>query len=167
MTGTASRSAAWLTIIVLGVLALLLGGFALWVSGELRGEQATDDDRAAALDAAGTHAVNLLSLNYKTVDADLGRILATSTGAARAEYTANAARLKETTITNKVVQHGVLRARGLESMTGGIAKVLVVADVEIRWEGSKNAPQERFYRWSMDVTKVGGVWLVSKAVQVL
>ncbi|WP_181019978.1 hypothetical protein [Nonomuraea typhae] len=163
MAGTPAR----LTMIVLGVATLVLGAVALWVGGQLRAAQGEDDDRLAALDAAGTHAVNLLSLNYKTVDADLGRILATSTGAARAEYSANAAKLKETTITNKVVQHGVLRARGLESMAGGTAKVLVVADVEIRWEGSKNAPQERFYRWAMDVTKVGGVWLVSKAVQVL
>ncbi|WP_327087717.1 hypothetical protein OIE66_36175 [Nonomuraea sp. NBC_01738] len=166
MAGVAARPAR-LTIIVLGVLAIVLAGAALWGGGQLRDEQAADDDRQAALDAAGTHAVNLLSLNYQSVDADLGRILATSTGAARAEYAANAGRLKETTLANKVVQHGVLRARGLESMAGGTAKVLVVADVEIRWDGSKNAPQERFYRWSMDVTKVGGVWLVAKAVQIL
>lgn len=166
MAGLSARPAQ-LTITVLSVLAALLAGAALWVGAQARDEQAKADDRQAALDAAGIHAVNLLSLSYKTVDADLGRILATSTGTARSEYTANAAKLKETTVANKVVQHGVLRARGLESMSGGTAKVLVVADVEIRWEGSKNAPQERFYRWSMDLTKVGGRWLVARAVQVL
>jgi Mce-associated membrane protein len=166
MAGASARPAQ-LTIAVLALLAVLLGGAAWWVGGQLGEEQARDDDRAGALAAAGTHAVNLLSLNHKSVESDLARILATSTGQARAEYTANAGRLKETTLANKVVQHGVLRAAGLESLSGGTAKVLVVADVEIRWEGSKNAPQERFYRWSMEVTKVSGVWLVSKAVQVL
>jgi Mce-associated membrane protein len=45
--------------------------------------------------------------------------------------------------------------------------VLVVADVEIRWDGSQSPPQERYYRWSMDLAKVGRLWLVAKAVQVM
>lgn len=44
---------------------------------------------------------------------------------------------------------------------------MVVGDAVIRWEGSKSAPQERFYRWNMEMTKVEGVWLVSKAELVL
>ncbi|GAA3128087.1 hypothetical protein [Nonomuraea salmonea] len=60
----------------------------------------------------------------------------------------------------------MLRATGLVSMTATTARVLVVADVEIRWEGSRSAPQERYYRWQMDLTKSGGQWLVSKVVQV-
>ncbi|NRQ30796.1 hypothetical protein HII36_02945 [Nonomuraea sp. NN258] len=156
--------------IVIGVLSALLAllvAAGVWISVQARGEQVRADDKQAVLLAAGTHAKNLLSLNYKTVDADVKRLLASSTGGARAEYVANAERLKSTTVANKVVQQGVLRATGLVSLAEGTAKVLVVADVEIRWDGSKSPPQERFYRWSMDVTKVGGVWLVSKAVQVL
>jgi Mce-associated membrane protein len=94
------------------------------------------------------------------------RILDTCTGGARADYEAVVDKLKSTTIANKVIQHGVLRATGLVSMKGATATVLVVADAEIRWDGSKSAPQERFYRWSMDVTKARGAWLVSKVVQV-
>lgn len=165
MAGLAAR-AARLLIPALAALCLLLGGAAYWTFGQLRDEQVRADDTQAALDAAGTHAVDLLSLNYKSVDDDLKRILATSTGEARAEYAANATRLKDTTISNKVVQDGVLRSTGLAAMDAGVAKVLVVADVDIRWEGTDTAPQKRFYRWSMDVTKVNGVWLVSKAVQV-
>lgn len=162
MAGLASR-AAWVLI----PLLLVLAAAAAWTFVQLRDEQARADDRQAALDAAGTHAVDLLSLNYKSVDTDLARILATSTGPARAEYSANAGKLKDTTVANKVVQNGVLRSTGLVSIADGTAKVLVVADVDIRWDGSATPAQKRFYRWSMDVTKVGGVWLVSKAVQVV
>ncbi|MET8004971.1 hypothetical protein [Nonomuraea glycinis] len=150
----------------LAVAAALLIGAVVWLVMQARDAQARADDRQAALLAAGTHAVSLLSLDHRTVEADLQRILATSTGAAKAGYEAGASKLRSTTVADKVVQEGVLRAAGLVSLSESTAKALVVADVEIRWDGSANAPQERFYRWSMDLTKVSGTWLVSKAVQV-
>jgi len=158
----ASRRPIW----VLAIVVVLLAAVVAWLVVQEREAQARLDDRQAARLAAGSHAVSLLSLNHKTVDADMHNILATSTGAARAGYVAGARRLKDTTRANKVVQEGVLRAAGLVSLSGGTAKALVVADVEIRWDDSGKPPQERFYRWAMDLTKVEGVWLVSKAVQV-
>ncbi|GAA4974266.1 Mce-associated membrane protein [Nonomuraea thailandensis] len=148
-----------------GVLAVLVGG-GVWIAAQARDEQGRAGDKQAALQAAGIHARNLVSLDYKSVDTDMRRILDTSTGAARAEYEANAGKLRTTTVENKVVQHGVLRATGLVSITGTTARVLVVADVEIRWDGSDSSPQERFYRWQMDLSKVGGAWLAAKVVQV-
>jgi Mce-associated membrane protein len=165
VAGVVVRPARVLIAALSGVLAVLVGT-GVWIAAQARDEQGRAGDKQAALLAAGTHAKHLISLDYKTVATDVQRILDTSTGAARTEYAANAGKLKATTLANKVVQHGVLRATGLVSMTDTAAKVLVVADVEIRWDGSKSAPQERFYRWSMDLTKVGGGWLVSKAVQV-
>jgi Mce-associated membrane protein len=148
------------------VLVLLLGAAVVFLRQQDLAEQARADDRRAALQTARAHAVNLLSLDYKTVDADVNRILATSTGLAREEYAANAGKLRSTTLESKVVQQGVVRASAMVSMTEDTARVLVVADGEIRWDGSKSPKQERFYRWSMDVTKVNGKWLVSRAVQV-
>ncbi|WP_307845204.1 hypothetical protein [Planomonospora sp. ID67723] len=148
---------------LLGLLIAALAATAFWVGGQLRDAQAAADDREAALRAAGAHAVNLLSVGHRTVDADLRRILDTSTGQARAEYARNAAVLKETTTTGRILQTGALRAVGLVSLEGAKARVLVVGDAVVRWDGSENAPQERFYRWSMEVTKVGQAWLVSKA----
>ncbi|HEX4811966.1 MAG TPA: hypothetical protein VFV66_04365 [Nonomuraea sp.] len=166
MPELAARPARILVAVLSGVLAVLVGT-GVWITAQARAEEGRAADKTAALDAAAAHARNLISLDYRTVDADLQRILDTSTGAARAEYAATAGKLKSTTIDSKVVQDGVLRATGLVSLTGTKAKVLVVADVEIRWDGSSNAPQARYYRWSMDLDKVGGGWLVSKAVQVL
>ncbi|MDA0635008.1 hypothetical protein OUY22_16435 [Nonomuraea sp. MCN248] len=155
-----------MTVPVLAVLAALLAGAAVWLGAQGREAQARADDRQDALRAASTHAMNLLSLHYETVDADVHRILTSSTGAARTAYEAAAGELVRTTRKNKVIQEGVVRAAGLESISGNTARALVVADVVIRWDGSDDAPQERFYRWRMDLAKTGGVWLVAKAEQV-
>ncbi|TDD09580.1 hypothetical protein E1294_46860 [Nonomuraea diastatica] len=165
MAGLAARPARILIAALSGVLVALVGT-GVWLAAQARDERARADDKQAALQAASTHAINLISLDHRTVDDDMKRILDTSTGLARAEYEADAGKLRSTTIANQVVQHGVLRATGLVSLTEAAAKVLVVADVEIRWDGSDNPPQERYYRWSMDVTRTGGAWLVSKVVQV-
>ncbi|GAA3135818.1 hypothetical protein [Streptosporangium carneum] len=152
-------------LLVLLVVALLAAAF--WLCEALRAAQAAADDREAAMRAAGAHALDLLSVGHKTVDADIKRILDTSTGAARAEYTRTVGTLKETTVKNKVLQTGALRASGLVSLKGDTAQVMVVGDAVIRWEGSEQAPQERFYQWNMEVTRVGASWLVSKAELVL
>ncbi|MGP3914157.1 hypothetical protein [Nonomuraea sp. 10N515B] len=166
MEGLDVRLARILIAVLGGMLAVLVG-VGVWIAVQARDEQGRAGDKEAVLLAAGAHAKNLISLDYRTVEADLQRMLDTSTGAARAEYVATADKLKSTTTGSKVVQQGVLRATGLVSLAGAKAKVLVVADVEIRWDDSKNAPEARYYRWSMDLDKVGGAWLVSKAVQVL
>ncbi|GAA3645678.1 hypothetical protein GCM10022224_005500 [Nonomuraea antimicrobica] len=165
MAGLAVRPARILIAALSGLLAVLVGA-GVWIAALARDEQGRAGEGQAVLLAAGLHAKNLISLDYKTVDADMRRILESSTGSARAEYEANAAKLKSTTLENKVVQQGVLRATGLVSMTATTARVLVVADVEIRWDGSKSAPQDRYYRWQMDLGKAGRLWLVSKVVQV-
>ncbi|MEV7005409.1 hypothetical protein [Streptosporangium sp. NPDC051022] len=169
MAVNAARRAHPLKIagLVLGLLIVALLAAAFWLCGALRDAQAAADDRDAAIQAAGAHALDLLSVSHRTVDADIKRILDTSTGAARAEYTRTLAELKKTTVKNKVLQTGALRASGIVSRKGNTAQVMVVGDVVVRWEGSKDAPQERFYRWNMQVTKVGTSWLVSKAELVL
>ncbi|RVX47084.1 Mce-associated membrane protein [Nonomuraea polychroma] len=166
MTGLDVRPARILIASLSGMLAVLVG-LGVWIAVEAREEQGRAGDKEAALLAAGAHAKNLISLDYRTVEADLRRLLETSTGAARAEYAATTDKVKSTAVGSKIVQQGVLRATGLVSLAGAKAKVLVVADVEIRWDGSKNPPEARYHRWSMDLDKVGGAWLVSKAVRVL
>ncbi|WP_326635506.1 hypothetical protein OG884_21420 [Streptosporangium sp. NBC_01755] len=148
---------------VLGLLIAMLLAAAFWVGVDLRDAQAAADDRQAAMRAAGAHAVHLLSVGYRSADADIERILDGSTGEARAEYVRTAAERREGTIKEKILRAGALRALALVSLRGNTAQVMVVGDEVIRWDGSKNAPREQFHRWNMEVTEVGGAWLVSKA----
>ncbi|WP_326819886.1 hypothetical protein [Streptosporangium sp. NBC_01756] len=147
----------------LGVLIAALLAAAVWIGGDLRDAQAAADDRRAAVQAAGVHAVALLSVNHHSADADLKRVLDTSTGAARVAYARSLGTLKADAIKNKALRTGALRASGIVSLTGNTARVMVVGDVVTRQDGSKKAPHEQFSRWNMEVTRVGGIWLVSKA----
>ncbi|GAA0390329.1 hypothetical protein GCM10009530_46910 [Microbispora corallina] len=126
--------------------------------------QALADDREAAVRAAASHAVALLSVDHRTIDDDIKRVLATSTGPERERFAAGQTDLRDATTKNKVVQTGVLRATALASFGADrrTAEVLVVADAVIHWEdGRKAAPEERFFRWRMDLVKTSGSWLVA------
>ncbi|WP_239117061.1 hypothetical protein [Planotetraspora phitsanulokensis] len=153
-------------VVCLLLVTVALAGAVVWAGGARDAARAAQDDRRSAARAAAVHAVSLLSVDHRTVDDDMKRILATSTGEEREEYARNEAALKKATVDNKVVQTGVLRATGLASMAADHrrAEVLIVADAVIHWEDGRDAaPEERFYRWRMEVTKAGGAWLVSKA----
>ena len=155
-------------VLTLAALTLVLGGGLVWIRMDLAEARAALEEREAAMRAAGVHAVALLSVDHRTVDQDIKRILTTSTGEARDANMKDAPALKQATIANKVIQTGVVRSAGLVTMNAErtAADVLVVADAVIRWEGVKAAPQDRFYRWSMRVSKVGSAWLVARAEQV-
>lgn len=123
-------------------------------------------DREMAVQAAAAHAVSLMSIDHRRIDDDIKRALATSTGRQREKYAAGQAALRAATLKNKVVQTGVLRASALASIDRDrrTAQVLVVGDAVIHWEdGRKDPPEERFFRWRMDVTSASGLWLVSRA----
>ena len=145
----------------LAVAALVLSGVAWWGWSARAAELEVVADREAAAQAAATLAVNLVSVDHRTIDSTLGRILAASTGEAREDYQAT---LKDATVRNKVLQTGVLRGTGLTSMNAArtSAEALVVADAVISWADRDDPPEERFYRWRMTLAKVSGKWLVAK-----
>src|SRR5690606_30260927 len=100
---------------VLSGLALVLGGGGFHLCGALEEANDAAEDRRAAVQVAKAHAMHLMSISHDSVDQDIRRLLATSTGPAKEAYTRNAAKLKATTVDDKVVQTGVLRAAGLVS----------------------------------------------------
>ncbi|MFO7252685.1 MAG: hypothetical protein DIU60_018235 [Actinomycetes bacterium] len=154
------------TLALAGVV-LALAAALVWIRIELAAARTAAEDREAAMRAAAMHAVSLISLNHRTVDEDIRRILATSTGEARQAHERHAPELRRAALSAKVVQTGVVRAVGLVSMNAAhdTAEVLVVADAVNRFEDTEPRFEERFYRWTMRVSKVGGAWLVSKAEQ--
>ncbi|WP_283138713.1 hypothetical protein [Rhizohabitans arisaemae] len=149
---------------MLGSLLAVLTAAVVLVGLALNRAKATETERALVVQAAGRHAVDLLSIDYRTVDRDIERILRSSTGGARQEYGDKA--FKETILKNKAIETGLLRASGLVSFDGDAAEVLVVADATIRWQGQKVKSEDRLYRWRMQVVKVGDRWLVAKSVDV-
>ncbi|RJL30750.1 hypothetical protein [Bailinhaonella thermotolerans] len=117
-------------------------------------------DGEAAIAAARGHVVELLSVDHRTVDRDLGRILSGSTGAAREEYARNAATVRERVTRERSVRIGAVRACGLVSLEGDRARVLAAADGVTTTSAA--GPREEFHRWKIDLARVSGRWLVAK-----
>ncbi|MFC0549462.1 hypothetical protein ACFFHJ_01070 [Planotetraspora thailandica] len=156
----------WRTLIVSFVVAAALAAAAVRLGEARDAAQVLQDAGRVATRAAAAHAVSLLSIDHRTIEADMKRVEATSTGEQREEFIRGEPALRQATLDNKVVQTGALRATGLESMSADrtSAEVLIAADAVIHWEdGRKAAPEERFFRWRMEVSKVGGIWLVSRS----
>nr|WP_062337789.1 hypothetical protein [Herbidospora sakaeratensis] len=145
---------------------LVLGAAAGWVWTLRADALARQADEAAAVSAASTHAVSLMSLDHRTFDTAFRGVLSTSTGETRARYEREQAAARATVMKEKVLQTGVLRGAGLVSMNpeGNRAQVLVVADVLVDFTGrEKDEPEDRYYRWRMDLAKENGRWLVADA----
>lgn len=153
--------------VLAGLIVALAAGL-VWIRMDLAAARTAQEEREAALRAAGVYAVALMSVNHRTVEEDIQRVLSSSTGEARNAYAEAAAEVKRAAIESRAVQTGVVRAAGLVAMNAELtsADVLVVGDAVIRFEGGRPSSEERFYRWSMRVSKVGSAWLVSKAEQV-
>ncbi|WP_067174786.1 hypothetical protein [Microtetraspora niveoalba] len=163
----------WLTA-GLAVLVAGLAVSAVWLGAGRSAARQDEWDRREAVRAATVHAAALLTLDHRTVDEDVRRLVETSTGQARDGYVKGRAAMRQAALEREVSQTGVLRAAGLVSMSaeGRAAEVLVVGDALIRWGadggsdkdgGRREGPEERAYRWRMEVTKVGNRWLVSRS----
>lgn len=147
---------------VFTVLALALAAVAIWLGLGLQARQRQDADRQAALHAARLAAADLMTINYRTVDSDLARIIAISTGAFRSEVvSAQQALIQQVRGAQSVSTANVLAAGLTGDVSGGTAQVIVVVDATIT---SKNAPNGvvDHYRETVTVSRVGSRWLASE-----
>lgn len=116
--------------------------------------------RTEVLQAARQHAVNFTTLDYRTLDRDLERVLRGATGQFRSEFEAGTTNLSELVTANKGVSEGEVLEAGIVSDDADSARVLVVADSTVT-NTAGPAPRPRYYRMQMDLVLVRGRWLVS------
>ncbi|MCD0450269.1 hypothetical protein LO762_13855 [Actinocorallia sp. API 0066] len=146
---------------VLAVLAaaLLAGTIVLGMKAASASREATWRDEALA--AGRQTALNMMTLDYRTVNDDMKRVLSSTTGAAKDQYASNADTfVAEITKTQATSQAQVLSA-GLTGGDGDSAEVIVAVSAVVT---NPQVPQgtPRYMRFVFDVTNVDGKWLVSK-----
>lgn len=133
-----------------------------------------DDERAAAsgavlddaaLQVARDEALAFFSLDYRTAEADVEKVLSLATGAFKEQYAANKAQVIAQVKQKKLVSTGSIPDGGLavEFATATQARVLVVVDVS-RTIGTKVDRLRNRARVVLD--SVDGRWLVSGVNQV-
>ncbi|MGO4359873.1 hypothetical protein [Terrabacter sp. RAF57] len=123
-------------------------------------QQREADNRAAALAAGRQIAVNFVTMNATTFDADTQRVLDDSTGAFRKEYASTLAQLKPVVTANKTVSTVERAEASLVSGDDDSAKV-IVGVVAPTSNASTPKAEKKTYRLRLDLVKVGDAWKVS------
>ncbi len=149
----------WLTAVLGGVLLALLVT-ATVLGWQLREAQAVEDRRTAVLQAASDHAETFLSVDYRHVERDTAAVLATAAGEFKKQYADSRSQLHRLVTQNKSVSTGEVLSAGVVSSDEDSARVIVVADSQVRNVSTPEA-QPRHYRLQLDLARQGQRWLVT------
>ena len=139
------------------VSVVLLAGKA---SADSKGNAA----RAGALSAAAKIARDILSYDYRTIDRDLARAHAETTGAFARQYAAAAVQLRTEALATHAIVQARVRDTGIVSANAHQAVILVFADqVSVTRLKAAQVPTTRLIPSAvqMTLTNAGGRWRVS------
>lgn len=148
--------ALWAVTIVLLVAAIAVGA----TLGRARWEQdRAAADAAAALAAGRQFAVNFVTMDASTFDADSARVLDGATGQFKAEYAATIDELKPVVTANRTTSTVERAEAALVSATKDAATV-IVGVVAPTTNSASATPQKKTYRLRLDLARVGDTWKV-------
>lgn len=163
------RSSRWLPA-VLGVVAVLLGGLAVWFNGEannlrsgasVRNVALTDTARTSEVMGEVTDAVNVLfSYDYANIpktDQAIQRLL---TGRAVQEYENIFAVVRTQAPIQKLILTTTVTDGGVELLDGNHARLLLFADQRSTSTTSKNTSYSAAMV-AVDAVRLGGTWKIA------
>ncbi len=142
------------------LIVTALGGLVGWLGFRADESHQREQERAIFLAAARQGALNLTTINYTEVDADIKRILDSATGTFHDDFEKRSQPFVEVVKQAQSKSQGTITEAGLESMQGDSAHALVAVTVTTSNAGA--AQQEpRSWRMRIDVQKVGDMAKVS------
>lgn len=144
---------------------VVLGGLAGWLGYQLLADRQANLHDQELIQAARQGAVNLTTLDHATIDADIQRILDSSTGLFHDDFEKRSQPFADAVEQAQSTSKGTVTAAGLASQDGDKADVLVMMSVVMSAAG---APEEQPRSWRMrisvqkdgDVTKMSDVQFV-------
>lgn len=144
------------------VIVATLTGLAGWLGYRAYDKHEAQAQRELFVQTARQGAVNLTTINYTEVDADVQRILDLATGAFRDDFEQRSKPFIEVVKAAQSKSEGTVTEAGLESQRGDSAQVLVAVAVKSRTAGGEEAPRE--WRMRIEVRSVGDDAKVSNVV---
>jgi Mce-associated membrane protein len=155
-TGRPSRTTAALLLVLCAALAAAGFHGARWY-----GDRQTDRANHQAVAAAKQTCVDFVSVSAASVDRDLQRILAGTTGDFRDEFSRGQSQVRAAVVENNVQSQGTVLRAALLAGDRRRATVLVAIDATVR---NTNAPDGRrsHYRIQVELVRTDGRWLVSR-----
>ncbi|QLL10324.1 Mce protein [Mycobacterium vicinigordonae] len=149
-------------LVVSGVVVAALAGLTGWLGYRGYEQHQARVQRQLFIQTARQGAVNLTTLNYTEIDADVQRILDSATGAFREDFEHRAKPFIELVKAAQSKSEGTVTEAGLESQQGDSARVLVAVAVKSRTAAGEEAPRE--WRMRIDVQAVGSDAKMSNVV---
>jgi Mce-associated membrane protein len=141
--------------LTVGLVAVLgLSALTAWLGHHAYQQRQQELARTAFLQAGRQGALDLTSVDYTRVEADVQRVLAASTGSFRDDFQRRSPPFIQEVLRTKTKAVGSIAEAGLESADSDQAKVLVAVKVTTTREGS---PDQRVKGWRMriDVQRAG------------
>lgn len=152
---------AWASYLVLAALVAVT----LLVGLRLRSAVHRDDARDEALSVARQQAVNLLSIDYRTADRDIRRIIDGATGQQASIYRTEAKALVTLVQQTKSISTAEVLAAGLVSYDGDEAEAAIAINQSVS-STQETGTVSSARRMVLDLKRVRGRWLVSKQTYV-
>ncbi|MEH3139384.1 MAG: hypothetical protein PGN37_04220 [Mycobacterium kyogaense] len=154
-------SAANAAIVVCGVVLIALGTVAGWLGWGIHGEREVSAQRDTMIDVARQGAVNLTTINFTEVDADIARILDSSVGDFHDDFQQRSQPFIDVVKQAQSTSVGTVTSAGLEKLDGDHGQVLVAVSVRTSNVGGQDQPP-RAWRMRIDVQKIAdGTYKVS------
>lgn len=132
------------------VLAILFG----WFGQQAYRDQSSDRLRREFLEAGKQGAVNLTTIDYARAEADVQRVLDTSTGQFRADFKSRSIAFIDVVKKAESRSFGTVTEAAVESVDGRSGQVLVAIVVKSKTRGIEES-QPRYWRMRLTVTKDG------------
>jgi Mce-associated membrane protein len=154
------RNTLRLALTATTVAVVALGALVGWLGFRTHQSQQTDRQRAVYLAAARQGAVNLTTISYTEVDADIKRILDSATGTFYDDFQQRSQPFVEVVKQSQSKSQGTVTESALESVTGDTAKALV--SVAVTTSTAQAAQQQpRSWRMRISVQMMGDTAKVS------
>ncbi len=149
--------------LVAGALAVAtLAGLTGWLGYREYHKREVQAQRNLFMQTARQGAVNLTTISYTEIDADVQRILDSATGTFRDDFQQRSRPFIEVVKAAQSQSEGTITEAGLESLQRDSARVLVAVAVKSRTAAGEQSPRE--WRMRIDVQAVGDGAKVSSVV---
>lgn len=158
----AERTASGLPVVWLaGLAALLVGAIVatVFLGASVASSGREESGRAEALHVARQLSVNFTTLDYRTYDTDMKRVRELTADEFAEQSGDILGQLRELVEQNQMVSKGSVKAAGLVSYDDDSARALVAANSTVS-NVSTERPEERYYRFMLDLTREDAGWRV-------
>jgi Mce-associated membrane protein len=148
------RSGVRFALVVSLITVLALAGVGGWLGYRAYQTQRAQQQRNLLLQVGRQAALNLTTINYTEVDADLARIVDSATGTFRDDFQRRAKAFADVVKRAQSQSRGAITEAGLVSDDTDHGQVLIAVSVNTSLGGAPE-PQPRAWRMRIDVQKVG------------